>query len=85
MLDGVVVGGEDRLASGEGTHQHEQAGLGQMEVGEQGGDEAEVEAGRDEDLRFAGVGFERAAGGLKRAVFESADDGGADGDDAATF
>ena len=84
----MTIGGEDRLASGEGRNQHEQAGLGQMEVGEQGVDEAEVEAGRDEDLRFTGVGpkwsLARVASGLERAMFESADDRGADGDDAAS-
>jgi len=61
LLDGVIVCGEDRLAAGEGADQHQQAGLGQMEVGEQGVDEAELEAGGDEDFRFAGVGLERAA------------------------
>ena len=62
LADGVTVGGEDAVSravgAGEGADQHEQAGLGQMEVGEQGADEAEVEAGRDEDVGDAGVGLE---------------------------
>ena len=81
----MAVSGQNALASGKGAHQHEQAGLGQVEVSEQGADQAEVEAGRDEDFRLAGVGLQRAALGLKRAVLESADNGGADGDDAAVF
>ena len=85
LLDGVAIGGEDWFVSREGRDEHEQAGLGQVEVGEQGVDEAELEAGGDEDFRFAGMGLERTAGGLKRAVFQRADDRSADGDDAAAF
>ncbi len=59
--------------------------LWQVEVGEQGVDEAELEAGGDEDLRFAGVLLQRAALCLLCTVFQSADDCGADGDDAPSF
>ena len=85
LLDGVAIGGENRLAPGEGADQHQQARLGQVEVGEQGVDEAELETGGDEDFRFAGVRLERMTGGLERAVFEGTDDGGTDSDDAAAF
>jgi hypothetical protein len=85
LLDGVAVSGKDRLAPGEGADQHKQAGLGQVEVGEQGVDETKLEAGGDKDFRFAGMGLERVAGRLKSAVFQCADDRGADGDDAAAF
>ena len=61
LLDGVAIGGEDWFVSREGRDEHEQAGLGQVEVGEQGVDEAELEAGGDEDFRFAGMGLERTA------------------------
>ena len=81
----MTVGGEDRLAAGKGADEHEQARLRQMEVGEQGGDETELEAGGDENLRFARMGFERIAGGLKRAMLQRADNRGADGDDAAAL
>src|ERR1035437_771098 len=73
LLDGVGVGGEDSFASGECGNQHEQARLGQVEVGQHGVDQLELEAGGDEDFRRAGVRFERAAGGTERSGFERAD------------
>lgn len=41
----MSVRGEDRLAPGKGADEHEQAGLGQVEVGEKAADEAEFETG----------------------------------------
>ena len=85
MLDSVAIGGKDGLAASKGADEHEKARLRKMEVGEQGGDETELEAGGDKDLSFAGVGFERTARGLKRAVLQRADDRGTDGDDSAAL
>ena len=84
-LDGMAISGQDRLASGEGRDQHEQAGLGQMEVGEQGVYKTKLKAGGDEDLCFAGVLLQRAAHRLLCTMLQSANDRGADGDDAAAF
>ena len=56
LLDGVAIGGEHLFAAGEGADEHEQARLGQVEICEQSGDETELEAGRDEDFGFTGVG-----------------------------
>ncbi len=58
---------------------------GQVEVGEQRADQAEIEAGRDEDVGCGGVRFDWTTAGRKRGGFERADHRGADGDDAAVF
>ena len=79
----MAIGCKDCFAPREGADKHEQARLGQMEVGEQAADEAEVEAWRDEDLCLAGVRFKWTADCLLCTVFQRANDGGADGDDAA--
>ena len=55
-----------------------------MEVGEERGDEVELEVGRDEDVRRAGVGREWGVAGGEGSSFEGADDGGSDGDDPRT-
>ena len=56
-----------------------------MEVGEERADDAEVEAGRDEDVGCRGVRFDRAVSGGPSSSFEGADDCGADGDDPPTL
>jgi hypothetical protein len=89
FADGVAVGGEDGFAAGffvgEGADQHEEGGLGQVEVGEQAADDAEVVAGGDEDAGLAGVGFEGLARCDLSAVLKRAGSGGSGGYDAATF
>ena len=45
VFHSMAIGGKNMLASGKGADQHEEAGLGQVKVGEQGIDEAELEAG----------------------------------------
>ena len=55
LADGVGIGGENTFATGEGADQHEEAGLGQVEVGEHGVDKTKTVAGGDEDVGFAGV------------------------------
>src|ERR1017187_3581497 len=54
-----------------------------MEVGEQPPHHAEFKARRDKYFRLAGMGLERIASGLARAVFESADNCCPHGHDAA--
>src|ERR1035438_4111568 len=85
LLDRVIVCGQHALAAGESAHQHQKTRLGQVEVGEQPADQAELKARRDEDLSLAGVRLERGAEGLKGTVFESADYRGARGNNAAAF
>src|SRR5579863_9676335 len=87
LRDGVAIGGEDAvdsglLRAGEGADEHEQAGLRKMEVGKERRDDAELEAGRDEDVGRAGVGLDGTGRRRERGGLEGADDGGADGDDA---
>ena len=85
LLDRVRVCGQHALAAGEGADQHEETGLGQMEVGEEGADEAEVEAGRDEYFRLAGMGLQFASSGLKGTVLQSSYNRGAYGNDPTAF
>src|SRR6266571_7262417 len=61
--DGVSVGTEDELASGKSGDQHEQGGTGEMEVGEQGGDDTEVVSRINKD-----IGFARDWGDLRNAL-----------------
>src|SRR4051812_41315387 len=81
LADGVLVGGEDAVASGEGGDEHEERRLRQVEVGEQRAHDAEVEARVNKDVGFAGAGDEptRVLSGDK---LKGADGGSADGDDA---
>src|SRR3974390_3408102 len=79
----MLIRGERWFAAGEGGDQHDERGLGQVEVGEQGADDAEVESGIDEDVGRAGLGGDAAVGRLTGGVFEGADSGCADSDDAA--
>jgi hypothetical protein len=56
-----------------------------MEVGEQGADDAKLEAGKDEDVSCCGVRFDGAFSSGQRGGFEGADNCCADGDDAAVL
>ena len=78
----MVVGMEDVFASAEGADQHEQGGLREVEIGEHGAHCLEFEAGVDEEV---GSGGTRENGSCAEAnrMFEGADGGGTDGDDAA--
>ena len=67
------VGGEDSFATGvfvgEGADEHEEGGFGEVEVGEEAADDAEVVAGGDEDAGLAGVRLEGLACCDLSAVF----------------
>jgi len=56
-----------------------------MKVGEERADDAEVEAGRDEDIGGAGMRLDWVVPGGERGGFEGADNGSADCDDAAVL
>ena len=55
LLHGDPVGVQHLLASGEGGNQHDQRGLRQVEVGDQGVHGLEAVAGVDEDVGPAGL------------------------------
>ena len=78
MGDGLAVGFEDEVAGGEGADEHHQGGFGEVEVGEQGADGFEFEAGGDEEVGFAPGGDDFAV--VAGDGFEGAHGGGADGD-----
>jgi hypothetical protein len=78
--DGLAVGFEDEVAGGEGADEHHQGGFGEVEVGEQGADGFEFEAGGDEEVGFAPGGNDFAV--VAGDGFEGAHGGGADGDSA---
>ena len=80
MGDGLAVGFEDEVAGGEGADEHHQGGLGEVEIGEQGADGFELEAGGDEEVGFATGGEDLAV--VAGDGFEGAHGGGADGDSA---
>src|SRR5689334_1071064 len=82
--DGRAVRREDMVAAGEGGDEHDQRRLGQMEVGHQSVDDAEVEAGIDEEIRRSGAGDDGAVVGA-RDRFERARRGRADRDDATAL
>src|SRR5512133_1020685 len=50
------IGGADGGYAAEGRHQHEQRRLRQMEIGDEQIDDAEREAGGDEQVRVAAAG-----------------------------
>ena len=77
--DGVGVERHHVRVACEGANEHHERALGQMKVGQQPIDHAELEARGDEDVRVSASGFKRAAEG---SGFERAQGGGADGDDA---
>ncbi len=80
MGDGLAVGFEDEVAGGEGADEHHQGGFGEVEIGEQGADGFELEAGGDEEVGFATGGDDLAV--VAGDGFEGAHGGGADGDSA---
>src|SRR6266852_1399270 len=83
LFDGVVVGAQDSSFAGEGAHQHEQRGLRQMEVGKHPFYYLEVIAWINENVGFARFCFDAPRTVLGR-IFQSADRGSTDGDDAAS-
>ncbi len=78
----MIIGAKDILFSAEGADQHEQSGLRKVEVGEKGVHNLEMISGIDEKIGMAGSGA-HSASALPGGVFESADGGGPDRDDAA--
>ena len=56
VVNGVPVGGANIVHAAEGGNQHQQRRLGQVEVGQQHVDDAELESGCDEDIGLAGIG-----------------------------
>src|SRR4029453_16997862 len=76
-LDGVAIQAHDGIVSGKGAHQHQQRGAGQVEIGDQAVDHAELEAGGDEDAGVAACLAARGPG------FKGADRRRAYGDHAA--
>jgi hypothetical protein len=90
--DGVGIGAEDVFASGEGTDEHEQGGLREVEVGEECFDGFEIEGRAFGRWMFGGWVDEEVGGGgtcgdgsgaEADGVFEGADRSSADGNDAA--
>jgi len=89
----VVVRGQDEFSSGKGTDQHEQGGLGKMEVRQKAADDAELISGTEEDGGLAGVRmkaysrvrFKAALFGYLSAVLQCAGGRGSGSDDAALF
>ena len=75
------IGGLHGLQAHQRADQHEQGGFGQVEIGHQAVDRAELVARRDEDV---GVALERADDAVCAGrAFQQAEAGGADGDDPA--
>src|SRR6476660_8819655 len=56
LFDRVTVCRQHVLGSGEGADQHQQRGLGQMEICKQGADYSELESRIDEQVGFAATG-----------------------------
>ena len=73
--DSVVVGGFEVFPAGEGGSEHEDGGFWGVEVSDESVDDLELEAWINKNVVFA-FGFAGFA-----PEFESARDGGADGDD----
>lgn len=78
MGDGLSVSFHDEVAGGEGGDKHHEGAAGEMEVGEEGIDGAELVGRVDEDVGLAMAGGDFAVAG---EVFEDAGHGGADGGD----
>ena len=85
LLDGVTVGGKNALASSESTDEHEETGLREVEVGEHGVHQAKAMTGGEKDVCAAGVSCGQVGIGGEGAVLQRANDGGTDGDYAATI
>src|SRR5579859_1702322 len=83
--DRIAISTQNALASGEGADQHEQARLRQVKIGQQRRDQPELKSRRNEDLRLSAMGCECPASGLKCAVLQRANHGGAHGDDASSL
>lgn len=80
----MAVGGEHSRARGKGGDEHEESGSWEVKVGDEGISALELIAGVDEDRRVAGIFLELTVV-FAGDGFESADGGGADGDDAAAL
>ena len=80
LFDGGLVGAEDEVSAGEGADEHDEGGLGQVEVRDDGIDDLEVIAGVDEDAGPAALAGDLVLGG--GGGLEGADARRADGDDA---
>lgn len=85
--NGLVVSVEDELTVGEGADEHQQGGSGEVEVGDQGVDDAETETRVDEEVGWAAEGDDGAAwawvlSGALAGGLQDADGGCADGDHA---
>src|SRR5437764_7727002 len=74
----MTVGAQDRLAAGEGGHQHQQRGARQVEIRQQRVDDAEAMARPDVDRRVAVEDVEPPV--LTRRALQRARHRGADGD-----
>jgi hypothetical protein len=64
----MAVGIQYELPSGESANQHQQGGLGKMEVGEQRAHYPKLKSGIDEDVSLAGSGLNPA--GFASCVFQ---------------
>lgn len=82
LIDGMTISAEDAVFPCEGTNQHEQSRFGQMKVGKQGVDDLKFVSGIDEEIGLAGTGSNFSST-LQRGIFEGADRGSTDGDNAA--
>ncbi len=80
----MLIGAQNVFLSAEGADQHEQRRLGQVEVREHGLEDFEFEAWIDEQVCGSAAGEDSSRAGANR-MFEGADGGGADGDDAPRF
>src|ERR1035441_522553 len=85
LPDRVGIGAQNAFAPGKSAHQHQETRLRQMKVGEQSAYQAELEAGRDEDFRRAGVRLNFSACDLERTVLQRTHHCGANGHNAPAF
>lgn len=79
FFDGLGVGAHDEIAAGEGADEHDEAGLGQVKIREQGIHHTKFIRRVDENVGFTFVGDEAAV--LPVDALEHTGGGGADGDD----
>ena len=81
----MTIGLQDKVAPAESTDQHQESGLGQVEIRQQRAHDPKSEAGIDEEVGFALLGSNAAIAGLGYGVLKRAYRGCADRDNSAAL